>query len=278
MDVTLVLVQSPRQLAVTSRTNSGRLALVVGLLFVWAGCLKFEQVDISDYPDVPFLAGRCIELQQPMFLVKRNENNLEPQVRNALVRPGKLFAPFSVDEYRSGDYEPDDLSEVLRLIEAGSRIQLDRVWDLEAFEGSIPALTAQMEHDGQTLTVNVIRILDDVWYSALDKGELHPTERAEVAGREILDARYARFCDEVPVQNSVRGFLLLDPNTLDGACGAFFGDLDVLAFDLDACGASGFVLFVEPGGQNLGGNSAGDRQHESGGDFGNTKVASFESA
>ena len=170
----------------------------VGLLFLLTGCFKFEQVDISDYPDVPDLAGRCVELQQPMFLVKQTASSVQFRelTEHQLVRPGELFAPFSVDEYRSGSYKPDDLAEVLRLIEAGTRIRLDRVWDLEAFEGSTAALTASIKNDGQALTVDVIEILDEMWMLALDKGELHELEREEVAGRDVLDARFARFCDE----------------------------------------------------------------------------------
>ena len=170
--------------------------LVFAVLIALVGCFRFEQVDISDYPDVPDLAGRCVELQQPMFLVARTEDNLETQVRNKLVRPGELFAPFSVEEYESGNFESDDLAEVLRVIESGSQINLDRFWKLEAFEGSIPALTAPIAHKGETLMVNVVKILDRTWYLALSDGKLAPIDREKVAGRDVLDARFARFCDE----------------------------------------------------------------------------------
>lgn len=171
--------------------------ICVALLLLW-GCSGSEEVDISDYPDIPRLAGRCVELSQPMFLVKRTEQNIraEDLAKYMLVRPGDGFAPYSVEEYLSGEYTPDDFAEVLELVASGTQIHLDRVWRLKSFEGSIPALTARIERGEEALTVNVVRILETHWYLAIGDGELHPTERTEVAGKQVLDADFARFCDE----------------------------------------------------------------------------------
>ena len=174
----------------------GELLICVASLLLW-GCFGSEEVDISDYPDVPRLAGRCVELLQPMFLVKRTEQNIRAEglARYILVRPGESFAPFSVEEYLSGNHKPDDFAEVMELVASGTQIRLDRVWQLKSFEGSIPALTARMEHGEETLTVNVIKILETDWYLAIGDGEVHPTERPGVAGKQVLDTDFARFCD-----------------------------------------------------------------------------------
>jgi hypothetical protein len=169
---------------------------IVGLIVLIQGCTQTTPEDISDRPDVPLLAGRCVEIVQPMLLVRRTTKVVDSEelTRFHLARFGELFAPFTVDEYRSGEYEPSPSAEPLQLVELGARMSIDRVWDLKGFEGSVPVLTASFEHSGAILVVNVVGILDDDWYRALDKGELSQLERQEVAGKGILDARFARFC------------------------------------------------------------------------------------
>jgi hypothetical protein len=168
------------------------------------GCSK--RTELTKMSAFAGLIGRCVEIKQPVFLVRvaREDVRFEDISRYLIVRPGGLFASFSVAEYKDGTYTPDVGGTVIEVLEEGTQLQLSRAWRISSFEGAILLVTTEFvtEKDGE-ITADVGKLLDDVWRLDLADGKLSEFEQQELAGRGVLDERYASFCeasDKVPAE------------------------------------------------------------------------------
>jgi len=172
-----------------------RMCLVMILIGI-GGCSK--RTELTKRRAFAGLIGRCVEIKQPVFLVRvaREDVRFEAISRYLIVRPGGLFAPFSVAEYKDGTYTPDVGGTVIEVLKEGTQLQFSRVWRISSFEGAILLVTTEFvtEKDGE-ITADVGKLLDDVWRLDLADGKLSEFEQQELAGRGVLDERYARFCE-----------------------------------------------------------------------------------
>jgi len=160
-------------------------------------CSRADQVEITDRKEVRQIAGRCVETVVPMFLVRRSRPKIESEdlLRYMIVRPGELFAPFSVDAYERGEVEPDKLAEIVQVIPAGYRLKVESVWSLKRFEGDILSVSTTIQaHGVGEVTADMSSLLDEVWSLDLADGKISDFESSELQGRPILDPGYGRPC------------------------------------------------------------------------------------
>lgn len=162
-----------------------------------AGCAKFDRVEITHREEVQQVAGSCVETVVPMFLVRRSRPRIESEelLRYLIVRPGRLFAPFSVAAYERGEAEPDELAEVVQVIPAGYRLEVESIWSLEGFEGDILSVSTTVQTDGiGEISVDMTSLLDVTWALDLADGRISEFEEAELRGRTVFDPEYGRSC------------------------------------------------------------------------------------
>ena len=170
--------------------------LMITALVANLGCKR--RIEVTDQRAFEELVGRCIEITQPVFLVRvtREDLRFEDIERYLLVRPGTIYTPYSVADYIRGNFSPDPGGEVIEIVSEGTKLKLTRAWQISGFEGAILIVTGEVstQKEGRLL-VDIGQLLDDVWRLDLADGQLSDFEQHELANREMLDHRYSRFCN-----------------------------------------------------------------------------------
>jgi hypothetical protein len=168
------------------------------LLFVVVlGCERAD--DISEMPAVQrIMKPSCIRLVSPVFVVELTErrSSTNERTRIRIAPPGTLFAPMSVEDYRSGKAEVLDLTRVLAVLEPPVTLRPVEAWSLVSFEGRLLAIMARVEGgelSGQV--VDVASLLSPWWKVSLSDGVLQPVESKDLEGVPLLIPKYAKECE-----------------------------------------------------------------------------------
>lgn len=162
-----------------------------------AGCVGGGPVEITSHSGVEELAASCAEITSPVFLVRRTRPQIQEEqlLRYVIVKPGTLFAPFSVEAYERGEAEADELAEIVRVVPAGTQLEVESVWSIRGFEGEILSVSTIVDagEAGDT-TADMASLLDTNWRLDLADGKISELENSRLRGRPLFDPEYARPC------------------------------------------------------------------------------------
>ncbi|MGB6338133.1 MAG: hypothetical protein WBG96_21215 [Thermoanaerobaculia bacterium] len=168
---------------------------VVFAFGVESGCAR--KVEITSNSASSVLDGKCIEIQEPVFLIKVEEGEIDfPEVSQVrLAPPGSLFAPSGDSTFEVGAEGFDPTVERLSIVRSGTQFQVERVWSLQFFDGDSLVVLARIPTDNRGLVVaDVSELVHELWAIDLADGEISAMERKELAGKHVLDKRFAEFC------------------------------------------------------------------------------------
>jgi hypothetical protein len=175
---------------------SRRFASVL-LLVLLIGCERAE--DISAKPaGRPIMRVRCIRLLAPVFVVERSErlSKMDERTRIRVAPPESLFAPMSIEDYRSGKVQKSDGARVVAILESRTELTPVEVWSLASFEISMLSVMARVEQ-GELAgrIVDATDLLSTPWKVYLGDGQLHAVEARELRGVPLLIPEYAKECE-----------------------------------------------------------------------------------
>lgn len=173
-------------------------ALFLALVAVLSACSRSDQREITNEGEVAKLAGSCAETVVPMFLVRRTRSRIEAEnlLRYMIVRPGGLFAPFTVEAYEGGDAQTDDLAEIVRVVPEGTRLMAESVWSLRSFDGYILSVSTTVEaNEAELVTADMTSLLETAWKLDLADGNISEFEEAELRGKPLFDPEFSRPCE-----------------------------------------------------------------------------------
>lgn len=176
---------------------SAAVALCLALGTPLSACSTSEPKEITAQEEVKKLAGSCAKTVVPMFLVRRTRPEIEAEslLRFMIVRPGALFAPFTVEAYERGEAQPDELAEIVRVIPADTRLEVQSVWSLESFEGHILSVSTSVNaNGGGVVTADMASLLETTWKLDLADGKISEFEKRELRGRPLYDPGFAVPC------------------------------------------------------------------------------------
>lgn len=161
------------------------------------GCVGGGPVEITCHSGVEELAASCAEITSPVVLVRRTRPQIQEEqlLRYVIAKPGTLFAPFSVEAYEDGKAEAEESAEILRILPAGTQLEVESVWSIQGFEGEILSVSTIVDvGEAGNTTADMASLLDADWRLDLADGEISELEASRLRGRPLFDPEYARPC------------------------------------------------------------------------------------